>query len=1160
MPALGISGISGSLKAFFLASIQQRTQRPLMVITTSGENSNKWMNELLQLYPSEQIFSFPDKDPISFEVVARSLELTIQRLKVLERLPQGEFSVVVVPVRALLWRLMPLMEWQRYHRTLKEGMTLDLTAFLELLVSLGYERAEIVEAPGQFSVRGGIIDFYPLTERQPVRLELFDDEIESLRRFVPDSQRSFEALTQITVSPAREIVSSHTDGEALGKRLQQIGESVLKRLRQEGKKAAAQELEKRLESWRERLIFPGSAEGLEPLRGFLYPQAATLLDYLPANVLLILDDLSSIEAEIEEAWQELTELWHSHLEEGKLLFGPEDHLVSGNVLREQLASRQTVAFSLLPQSGFSWQLSQSMSLAGRTLPRFLRPVESIITEFNEWKKKGYLVVILVTEAEQGVHLQQTFLDYGLIAVWEPEELIRGGPIVLLRGQLSNGFELTNARLVVVTEKELFGQARRPRQRRPFSSTRGTQLEAFTELKVGDYVVHVNHGIGQYQGVEMIAIAGIQKDYLVVQYAGEDRLYVPTDQVSLLQKYIGADALAPKLNKLGGNEWQRTRARVKQSVKDIAQELIELYAAREAVPGFSFSPDNAWQKEFEAAFPYEETPDQWQSIEVIKQDMLRPRPMDRLLCGDVGYGKTEVALRAAFKAVMDSKQVAVLVPTTILAQQHYHTFQERLADYPVTVEVLSRFRTPREQKDILARTALGQIDILIGTHRLLSNDVTFRDLGLLIVDEEQRFGVTHKERLKRLRQNVDVLTLTATPIPRTLHMALAGVRDMSLIETPPEDRYPVQTYVVEYSPELVREAINRELRRGGQVYYVHNRIFDLRSVALLLQELIPEARLAIAHGQMKEDQLERIMLDFVEGEYDVLVSTSIVESGLDIPNVNTLIVEDADHLGLAQLYQLRGRVGRSNRLAYAYFTYRKDKVITEVASKRLQAIRDFTEFGSGFKIALRDLEIRGAGNILGAEQHGHMTAVGFDMYCRLLEESIQELQGESPPPPPAIPVMELPLDTYIPDEYLSDPRLKVEIYKKLAGAYTVERLEELAAEIRDRFGVLPEALENLINLTRLRLLAVKAEISNLQQLGDQLYVRFSQPIIWPTDTLARLTRRLGRHARSLSLLNNGDFRLRTQGIAPADLVAILETLLWEAANLGMNKESRGETEN
>ena len=657
-------------------------------------------------------------------------------------------------------------------------------------------------------------------------------------------------------------------------------------------------------------------------------------------------------------------------------------------------------------------------------------------------------------------------------------------VMIGTGFLTGGFEFPSGKLVVVTEKEIYGQSHKLRRAKIANQT--SKMDVFTDLKVGDYVVHVNHGIGRYLGLMSLDIDGIHKDYLQLKYAGEDKLYVPTDQVGLLQKYLGSEADAPKLSKLGGVEWHRAKNRVKEAVREMAGELLALYANRETLQGFAFNKDTVWQKEFEANFPYEETPDQLKAIQEVKKDMERSRPMDRLLCGDVGYGKTEVALRAAFKAVMDGKQVAVLVPTTILAQQHYKTFQERFALYPVKVEMLSRFRTPKEQRNIVANLAVGNIDIVIGTHRLVQEDVHFKDLGLVVVDEEQRFGVSHKEKLKQLKNNVDVLTLTATPIPRTLHMSLVGVRDTSILETPPENRFPVQTYVLEEDPLMIREAIQREIGRNGQVFFVHNRIAELDRIALWLSELVPQARLDIGHGQMREDELEQVMLRLMQGETDVLICTTIIESGLDISNVNTLIVKDANHMGLAQLYQLRGRVGRSNKMAYAYFTYRQDRVLNEVAEKRLAAIKEFTEFGSGYKIAMRDLEIRGAGNLLGPEQHGHIAAVGFDMYCRLLEDAVREAKGEETFSLVDTSI-ELPVEAYLPDDYVPDGNQKVELYRRISHFYELSEIDDVEEEMVDRFGDLPKPAKTLLRIASIKIAAGRLGVKALA--GQAGYLKF-----------------------------------------------------------------------
>ncbi|MDI6871893.1 MAG: transcription-repair coupling factor [Bacillota bacterium] len=708
--------------------------------------------------------------------------------------------------------------------------------------------------------------------------------------------------------------------------------------------------------------------------------------------------------------------------------------------------------------------------------------------------------------------------------------------------LSSGGEFLSPRLVYLSELELYG---RPHRRRLRPVEEGVRIASFTELKVGDYVVHTTHGIGQYLGVETLEVQGVHRDYLVIRYAGEDRLYVPTDQVNLVQKYLGVEGVAPKLYKLGGAEWSRVKARVKESVRELADSLLKLYAAREAQPGHAFAPDTVWQKELEDSFPYEETPDQLRAIQEVKADMERPRPMDRLVCGDVGYGKTEVAVRAAFKAVMDGRQVAVLVPTTILAQQHYTTFTERFGSFPVKVAVLSRFQTPKEAEEILKQVREGGVDVLIGTHRILQSDVQFHRLGLVVVDEEQRFGVRQKERLKELRKNVDVVTLTATPIPRTMHMALAGVRDMSVIETPPEGRYPIRTYVLEYSDQAVREAVLREIGREGQVYYVYNHVRSIDREAVRLSQLIPEARIAVAHGQMPEGRLEEVMLDFLNGEYDVLLCSTIIESGLDIPNVNTLIVYDADRFGLAQLYQLRGRVGRSNRVAYAYFTYRREKILTEEAEKRLGAIREFTELGSGFKIAMRDLEIRGAGNLLGPEQHGFVAAVGFELYCRLLEDAVKELKGQKEPELPE-PTLDLAVDAYLPETYIPDARQKVEIYKKILAVRGEDEARELTDELIDRFGEPPGPVIALLRVARIKAVARRLHVQSVGAGRGVVSVKFLPGVRPPAEKLAALMRRY-RGRLAVTVGHAPHLRLQAAGKSDSELLEALEKILAELAD-------------
>jgi transcription-repair coupling factor (superfamily II helicase) len=758
------------------------------------------------------------------------------------------------------------------------------------------------------------------------------------------------------------------------------------------------------------------------------------------------------------------------------------------------------------------------------------------SEVSRWMKSGLHVVFVAATKERADHLERVLADYRIEADRAEQYAQTKVPQILV-ANLSSGFELPLHHLVVVVETEVFTAKRKHRRARADMSD-AERIKSYQELHVGDYVVHVNHGIGKYQGIRTLDVDGRHQDYLYLTYAGNDSLYVPVHQIDQIQRYVGSGEKEPKLYHLGGSEWQKVKNRVSRTVKDIAEDLVKLYAKRESTPGHAFAADTPWQTDFENLFPYEETPDQLRAIADIKRDMERSRPMDRLLCGDVGYGKTEVAVRAAFKAVMDGKQVAVLVPTTILAQQHYETFKERFAGFPATIDMLSRFRTRKESQACVKGLKDGSVDIVIGTHRLLQKSIQFKDIGLLIVDEEQRFGVTHKERLKQLRANVDCLTLTATPIPRTLHMSMMGVRDLSVIETPPENRFPVQTYVVEYNEGLLREALERELGRGGQVYFVYNQVQSIHHMAERVSQLVPDARIAVAHGQMGEDELERVMLDFLEGEIDVLVTTTIIETGLDISNVNTLIVHDADRFGLSQLYQLRGRVGRSNRIAYAYFTYHRDKVLSEVAEKRLSAIKEFTELGSGFKIAMRDLSIRGAGNLLGAEQHGFINSVGFDMYSEMLAQAVRELRGEQAEQA-AEPNLDLPVEAYLPDTYISDAAQKIAMYKRFKHVKTPLEADDLEEELEDRFGDLPREVRNLLQVTRLKSLAARAGVDQISTHGAETAVRFGQDVNQSPDYAKLLSITLKYQGQPTRRPNGLFFvSFRTKGMEDAALLAKL----------------------
>lgn len=1088
-----VYGLSGSQRSCLLAALAEKTAPlPLLVITPGEREAGVLADELAGLVPGLSVCQFPAGGLLPHNVLAQSKEVLAQRLLVLEGLRANTHMVVLAPVEALLKRLLPPKDFLAPVLRLAVGAQVDLREFLSSLLALGYERVELVEERGQFAQRGGILDVFPMTAHRPSRLEFFDDEVDSIRGFNVQTQRSEEKKEELAIYPAREmIVSSEQVWQNARQKL--LTEYKVQEQRLSGtavdEAGAVRQLRESAGQVLEAVTAGNYFHDMEQYLSFFYQETVTLLAYLPAGALVYVDDPVRTGEVAQNLQRQRVEVNKELLVKGRLLPGQLANYTDWEELAVALAAHTLICGTLLPRLSHYWHSppDNKINMSGKTIPAFFGKVAMLAEAIKEWRKDGNAVVLMVSSRQGPRQLLASLKDYKIDAFYAAslEGHVRAGNVVITSGALTEGFELPACRLVLVTEANIYGRQHKKTHKEKNQSER---ITPFVDLKVGDFVVHVNYGIGRYLGVVSLDIANIRKEYLLVKYAGEDKLYVPVDQVGLIQKYLGSESDAPRLSRLGGSDWTRVKNRVKEAVREIAQELLLLYAARETVPGYGFGPDTVWQREFEESFSYEETPDQSRAAEEIKSDMERHRPMDRLLCGDVGYGKTEVALRAVFKAVMESKQVAVLVPTTILAQQHYNTFLDRMARYPIKVDVLSRFRTAREQRLILQGLAQGTVDVVIGTHRLVQEDVRFKDLGLLIIDEEQRFGVAHKERLKFIRKNVDVLTLSATPIPRTLHMSLVGLRDTSILETPPKDRYPIQTYVMDEDPVLFRESIRKEIGRGGQVFFVYNRIADMERIALWLQDLVPEARIGMAHGQMKEDDLEQVMMDFWDGRYDVLVCTTIIENGLDIANVNTLLVKEADMMGLSQLYQLKGRIGRSNRLAYAYFTFKRDKVLGEAAEKRLAAIREFTELGSGFKIAMRDLEIRGAGNILGAEQHGHIAAVGFDLYCRLLEEAVREAKGEKVTRPLDT-TIELPVEAYIPDNYIPDANQKVEIYKRIANFTDLTELADLAEELVDRFGDPPTMVDNLLAVAKVRILAGRRKVKKISLLAGQYRLLF-----------------------------------------------------------------------
>ncbi|MEW5761844.1 MAG: transcription-repair coupling factor [Bacillota bacterium] len=1078
--AVTVYGVAGT-QASYLAAALAHPARPVCVVTPGEKEAGEIAQDLRTLLAGRGVFLLVPWEIIPVRVVAYSRHIVNARLVALQGLASAPSPVVVASVEALARRLVPVTVLRR-GREIREGEDHDPEALARELVELGYEPVAQVEVPGQFSRRGGILDVFPPTNQEPCRLEFFGDEVVSLRTFDPATQRSVGRAAGVSIVPAREMLLTPERWEEGEGRLAAAFTAQERRLEGEARRRLRALRETVLSHVAARSYFPGCEEFL----AYFYPEAVTLFDYFPPETPVLLCEPARIQEVAAVMAAQRAESYTTFVRDGEALPGQFEAFVDWPALAARIERQPRVITSFAAPAGGGIP-GRTLPFEGRSLAGVHGRPEALAEDVRRWKRKGYAVVLFAGTPERGARVLDVLREDGVEAYFRHEiDTLAPGDVVVCDGGITSGCEFPGIRLALAGEREIFGGRVLPRRHLRRAGPR--TLEEL-DLRQGDYVVHIQHGIGRYRGIVPLEIEGVRREYLLLEYAGDDRLYVPVDQLGLVQKYVGAEGETPRLSRLGSGEWARTRRRVREAVREVARDLLNLYAARQSRPGHAFSPDGPWQQDFEAAFPYEETPDQLRAVAEIKADMEKPRPMDRLLCGDVGYGKTEVAMRAAFKAVMDGKQVALLVPTTVLAQQHYLTFTRRFSGYPVKIEMLSRFKSPAEQKRIVKALARGTVDIVIGTHRLISDDVRFANLGLLIIDEEQRFGVVHKEKLKLAYPEVDVLTLSATPIPRTLYMSLVGIRDTSLLETPPLNRFPVQTYVLEEDPVIIREAINRELARGGQVYFVHNRVQDLEEVAAWVQSLAPEARLAVAHGQMDEEELERVMLDFVAGKYDILVCTTIIEAGLDIGNVNTLIVKNADQFGLAQLYQLRGRVGRSNRLAYAYFTFSRDRVLNEAAEKRLEAIRDFTDFGAGFKIAKRDLEIRGAGNLLGTEQHGHIAAVGFDLYCRLMAEAVREMRGEAPEETVET-VVELPVTAYLPSDYVHDGDQKVRLYYALAGARDPAQVEDLRGELVDRFGTPPAAVENLLAVSRLRALGKKLKVKSISRQGKFYRIIFA----------------------------------------------------------------------
>ncbi len=1079
--SIQVTGCIDAQKAHFIYAAGAAKKK---LIVTYSELRAKELCENYRLFDKNVLF-YPAKDLIFYSADVQSNLLVQQRIRVLQKLMEEEEVTIVTTMGGIMDHLLPPEVFQKQVETVESDSEFDMELWKKKLTAMGYERVGQVEGSGQFAVRGGILDIFPLTEENPVRIELWGDEIDSIRSFDVESQRSIENLDRIRIYPAGEFIAD--DGRikkglaVLEKEAKRLADQFFQERKTEESarlKAFAEEVKQSLTQWKQMSVL----DGLAP---YFYDRMVSFAEYFPKEALVVLDEPNRLWEEAQAIEKEFQESMTNRLEKGYVLPGQMNLLCESQMASEKLQKHRCMGLCMLEAAGPQWHFAEHFSIDVRSVNTYNNSFELLVKDLQQWKKKGERVILLCASRTRAKRLAEDLRDHELRAFYseDADRIVQRGEIMLLYGSAHRGYEYPLIKFLVISESDIFGKEKKKRKK--IRHYEGKTIHSFSELSVGDYVVHENHGLGIYRGIEKIEVDKVTKDYMKVEYAGGSNLYVPATQLDVIQKYADSQAKRPKLNKLGTQEWGRTKTRVRSAVKNIAKDLVQLYAARQREEGFCYGEDTIWQKEFEETFPFDETDDQLEAIEAVKHDMESNKIMDRLICGDVGYGKTEVAIRAAFKAAQESKQVVFLVPTTILAQQHYNNFVQRMKDYPVRVDLLCRFRTAAEQKKTLEDLKKGLVDIVIGTHRVLSKDVQFKDLGLLIIDEEQRFGVTHKEKIKKLRENIDVLTLTATPIPRTLHMSLVGIRDMSVLEEAPMERVPIQTYVMEYNEEMVREAISRELARGGQVYYVYNRVNTIVETANKIASLVPEARVAFAHGQMKERELEKIMYDFINGEIDVLVSTTIIETGLDISNVNTMIIHDADNLGLSQLYQLRGRVGRSNRTAYAFLMYRRNKMLREVAEKRLHAIREFTDLGSGFKIAMRDLEIRGAGNLLGAEQHGHMEAVGYDLYCKMLNESVKELKGETQPEEEFDTVIDLDIDAFIPERYIKNEFQKLDVYKRIATIESEEEYDDMLEELMDRFGEPPKAVQNLLAVANLKAMAHRAWLTEIAQKGDQI---------------------------------------------------------------------------
>lgn len=1121
------------------------------IIVTYSDIKAKELYEDYKFY-DKGVVVYPAKDLIFYQVDVHGNQLTKERMKCIRKILEGGPLTIITTFDSLMAPQLPLSIFKENVVQLVLGELVDPSKLAKNLVAMGYEKNYQVEAPGQFSIRGGIVDIFDLTEENPYRIELWGEDIESIRSFDILSQRSIEKLEQVNIYPATEIILSDKRLEEGFVAIETEGKKTEEIFRHQYKTEEAHRIITQIKQLKEQVVEFQTMANLESYIKYFYKETLPFTRLFDkSNLCIFLDEPARIKEHANAVELEFRESMMHRAEKGYLLPGQMDLLQSVDAAMAELSNYRVVGISTMDFKNFPLKFEGKFDITAKSVASYNNSFEALVKDLQRFKKNGYRVLLLSGSRTRAKRLAEDLLEKGLNAFYsqDPDRELKQGEVMTFYGHVLKGFEYPLLKYVVLAETDIFGGEKKKKKKKKYD---GQKINDFTDLKVGDYVVHENHGLGIYKGIEKVEVDKVTKDYMKIEYRGGGNLYILATGLSIIQKFASSDAVkTPKLNKLGTQEWSKTKTKVRGAVAEVAKDLVALYAIRQQQEGYVFAKDNVWQQEFEEMFPFDETQDQLMAIDATKADMESKKIMDRLICGDVGYGKTEIAIRAAFKAVQDGKQVVYLVPTTILAQQHYNTFVQRMKEYPINIALLSRFRSPSEQKKTIEALKKGLVDIVIGTHRVISKDVIFKDLGLLIIDEEQRFGVTHKEKIKKIKDDVDVLTLTATPIPRTLHMSLIGIRDMSVLEEAPNDRMPIQTYVMEYNEEMVREAIVRELSRNGQVYYVFNRVHNIADMAATIQALVPEAAVAFAHGQMKESELEKIMFDFINGEIDVLVSTTIIETGLDISNVNTMIIHDSDNMGLSQLYQLRGRVGRSNRTAYAFLMYKRDKMLKEVAEKRLQAIKEFTDLGSGFKIAMRDLEIRGAGNLLGAAQHGHMEAVGYDLYCKMLNEAVKTLKGIQTKEDFNT-VIDIDVDAFIPPNYIVNEFQKLDIYKRIACVENQAECDDMKEELLDRFGSIPKSAENLLRISLLRVLAhgdyvteVKGKVENIR-----ITMQNNAPV-----NISRIPELIAKYDGKLNFTAKGTptfvYRYKKHGLVEKDeelLILQTEMILSDLQNL------------